>query len=99
MLRSLQKINIQLVKIIHKLDLIILKNEVNNMPIDPRVAALVVKFGDAANLIAAKIQKLKDLEGLSVESEAALQAEADKLNLLGVDDSNPLPPDPGGIPG
>ena len=63
--------------------------------VDPKVAALIVKFDDATNLIAARIQKLIDNGGLSPESEAALQAEVAKLEALGADQNNPIPPDPG----
>lgn len=63
--------------------------------VDPKVAALIVKFDDATNRIAARIQTLIDAGGLSPESEAALQAEVAKLESLGQDPNNPIPPDPG----
>lgn len=63
--------------------------------VDPKVAALIVKFDDATNLIAARIQKLIDAGGLSPESEAALQNEVAKLEALGQDPNNPVPPEPG----
>lgn len=63
--------------------------------VDPKIAALIVKFDDATNVIAARIQKLIDSGGLSPESEAALVAEVAKLEALGQDPNNPVPPDPG----
>jgi hypothetical protein len=62
-----------------------------NEMIDPKVAALIVKFDEATNAIAAIIQKLIDAGGLSADSEAALQAEVAKLQVLGADPANPVP--------
>lgn len=59
--------------------------------VDPKVAALITQFDDATNAIAARIQKLIDAGGLSVDSEAALQAEVDKLKALGADPEVPVP--------
>lgn len=63
-----------------------------NEMVDPKVAALIMQFDTATDKIAARIQKLIDAGGLNPESQAALQAEADKLNLLGQDAENPVPP-------
>lgn len=60
--------------------------------VDPKVAALITEFDNATDKIAARIQALIDNGGLNAESQAALQAEVDKLNLLGQDASNPVPP-------
>ena len=59
--------------------------------VDPKVAALIVQFDEATNLIAVRIQKLIDAGGLSTDSEAALTAEVAKLQALGADPSNPVP--------
>jgi hypothetical protein len=67
------------------------RGESENM-VDPKVAALITEFDTATDKIAARIQKLIDAGGLSDESKTALQAEVDKLNLLGQDPANPVPP-------
>jgi hypothetical protein len=63
-----------------------------DMAVDPKVAALIAQFDAATDKIAARIQKLIDAGGLSAESQAALQSEVDKLNALGQDPENPIPP-------
>lgn len=60
--------------------------------IDPKISALIVQFDAATDKIAARIQKLIDGGSFSAEDQAALQAEVDKLNLLGQDPANPVPP-------
>lgn len=60
--------------------------------------ALIKKFDDATNLIAARIQKLIDLASANgsvseAELRAALQPELDKLDALGKDPNVPVPPD------
>jgi hypothetical protein len=62
-----------------------------NTMVDPKVAAIVQQLDVATDAIAARIQKLIDA-GLSPESEAALQAEVDKIASLGKDPENPVPP-------
>lgn len=59
--------------------------------IDSKVAALIAEFDAATDKIAARIQKLIDAGGLSPESQTALQAEVDKLNLLGQNPADPVP--------
>jgi len=61
------------------------------MAVDPKVAELITKFDNATDAIAARIQRMIDAGGLNPESQAALQAEVDKLNLLGQDPANPVP--------
>ena len=97
-LKILQRIERRLLAIKQALDLNNLTEEEKNMAVDPKVAALIVKFDDATNLIAARIQKLIDAGGLSPESEAALTAEVQKLEALGADPNNPVPPDQSGEP-
>jgi hypothetical protein len=64
-----------------------------DMAVSPEVAALIAKFDTATDLIAARIQKLINASTtLSAEDQAALQSEVDKLNLLGQDPANPVPP-------
>lgn len=62
------------------------------MAVDPKVADLITEFDTATDAIAARIQRLIDAGGLSPESQAALQNEVDKLNQLGQDPNNPVPP-------
>jgi len=62
--------------------------------VDPKVAALITEFDQATDKIASRIQKQIDTGGLNAESQAALQAEVDKLNALGQDPANPVPADP-----
>lgn len=66
--------------------------ENKDMAVDPKVADLIAQFDVATDKIAARIQKLIDAGGLSADSQAALQAEVDKLNTLGQDPANPVPP-------
>lgn len=62
--------------------------------IDPAIADLITQFDAATDRIAARIQALINAPhvSLSVEDKAALQGEVDKLNLLGQDAANPIPP-------
>lgn len=61
------------------------------MAVDPKVAALITEFDTATDAIAARIQRLINAGGLNADSQAALQAEVDKLNALGQDPQNPVP--------
>lgn len=92
-LRLLQRIQRNLLLIEHTLDLKDFKESNPVMAIDPKVAALIAEFDAATDKIAARIQKLIETDtSLSAESQAALQAEVDKLNLLGQDPAQPVPP-------
>ena len=73
-------------------DIALLENP--NMAVDPKVATLIAEFDAATDKVAARIQALisKPSTGLSTEDQAALQAEVDKLNTMGQDPANPLPP-------
>ena len=62
-----------------------------NEMVDPKVSALITEFDTATDKIAARIQALIDNGSLNADSQAALQAEVDKLNALGQDPSNPVP--------
>lgn len=63
------------------------------MAVSPAVAALITEFDTATDAIAARIQTLINNSGtLSADDKAALQAEVDKLNLLGQDPNQPVPP-------
>ena len=73
------------------LDLADIRGQENEM-VDPKVAALITEFDTATDKIATRIQNLINAGGLSADSSAALQAEVDKLNLLGQDPANPVPP-------
>lgn len=79
----------RLLAIEQALDLAELKE--NCMAVDPKVAALITEFDTATDAIAARIQRLIDAGGLNADSQAALQAEVDKLNALGQDPQNPVP--------
>lgn len=72
------------------LDIALLKEK--DVMVDPKIAALITQFDAATDKIAARIQKLIDAGSFSDEDNAALQAEVDKLNLLGQDPANPVPP-------
>lgn len=85
-----QKIERKLLHINQALDRAVLKEP--NAMVDPKIAALITQFDNATDKIAARIQALIDNGSLNAESQAALQAEADKLNLLGQDPNNPVPP-------
>ncbi len=64
-----------------------------NMAVSAAVADLITQFDTATDKIAARIQTLiNNSNTLSAEDKAALQGEVDKLNLLGQDQSNPIPP-------
>jgi hypothetical protein len=80
-----------LLRIRQMLDLATLSGQEQNMAVDPKVAALITEFDTATDAIAARIQRLIDAGGLNSESQAALQAEVDKLTQLGKDPSNPVP--------
>jgi len=84
-----QRVTSRLLCIQQALDRSLLENP--NMAVDPKVAELITKFDNATDAIAARIQRMIDAGGLNPESQAALQAEVDKLNLLGQDPANPVP--------
>jgi hypothetical protein len=86
----MQRIEARMLHINHLLDLEAEGKKETTM-IDPKVAKLITEFDAATNAIAARIQKLIDAGGLNPESEAALQAEVDKLTALGQDPANPVP--------
>jgi hypothetical protein len=66
--------------------------ENSNMPVSQQVADLITQFDSATDKIAARIQNLiASSMTLSAADTAALQAEVDKLNLLGQDPNNPVP--------
>lgn len=90
-LRILHKIQRTLLCIKQALDMSEAKQQ-GEIMVDPKVAALITEFDQATDKIAARIQNLIDNGGLNAESQAALQAEVDKLNLLGQDPNNPVPP-------
>ena len=92
-LRILHKIQRALLATKQALDIAEARSQGETM-VDPKVAALITEFDQATDKIASRIQKLIDAGGLSAESQAALQAEADKLNALGQDPNNPVPADP-----
>jgi len=75
--------------IFHSLD--VAEIEQGDEMVDPAVSALVTEFDDATNKIATRIQNLINNGTLNPESKAALQAEVDKLTLLGQDPNNPVP--------
>lgn len=92
--------NLEMCNLLHKIQHTLLtieqmlnttKLKEKNMAVDPVIAALIEKFDAATNKIAARIQKLIDAGGLSVESVAALEAEVAKLEALGADPNNPVP--------
>ncbi len=85
-----QRIELRLLRTNQALDRNDLKEP--NMAVDPKVAALITAFDTATDKIAARIQALITNGGLNADSQAALQAEVDKLNLLGQDPENPVPP-------
>ena len=55
------------------------------------VTKLIAAFDVATTAIADRIQRLSEAFHLSVEDQAALQAEVDKLTALGKDPANPIP--------
>jgi hypothetical protein len=89
-LKVMHRIRHKLLNIEQALDLADLKEK--HVAVDPTIAALIAKFDAATDKIAARIQKLIDAGGLNADSTAALQSEVDKLNLLGEDPANPVPP-------
>lgn len=90
-LRIMQKIQRTLLCVQQTLDIQDLENK--TMAVSAPIAALITEFDTATDNIAARIQKLINNSGtLSAEDSAALQAEVDKLNLLGQDPENPVPP-------
>lgn len=63
------------------------------MSVSPPVAALIQLFDTATDAIASRIQRLIDKQAsLSEEDKAAFQGEIDKLNSLGKDPEEPVPP-------
>ena len=81
-------INLEALKIRHRIQLRLLRL---NQALDLRLR-LITEFDTATDAIAARIQKLIDTSTtLSADDTAALQAEVNKLNLLGQDPNNPVP--------
>jgi hypothetical protein len=89
-LKIRHRIQLRLLRLNQALDLRLLENP--NMAVSTGVAALITEFDTATDAIAARIQKLIDTSTtLSADDTAALQAEVNKLNLLGQDPNNPVP--------
>ena len=93
-LRLFHKIELRLLSIEQQLQLTEISEKEKCMPVSPEVAAFITKVDAATDKIAARIQALinKPSTSLSTEDSAALQAEVDKLNLIGQDPADPLPP-------
>jgi hypothetical protein len=93
-LKILQRVQRKFLQMDHALDISDLENK--EMAVSPVVAAVILQFDTATDKIAARIQKLVDKIAagtpLSADDQAALQSEVDKLNLLGQDPENPVPP-------
>jgi len=69
------------------------KKEEANMAVSNELAQFITKIDAATDAIAARIQNLINTSHtLTDDDKAALQAEVDKLNLLGQDVNNPIPP-------
>jgi hypothetical protein len=83
------RIQLRLLRLNQALDLMGLKEK--DMAVSAAVAALITEFDQATDKIAARIQTLINQGTLSTDDAAALQAEVDKLNLLGQDPNNPVP--------
>ena len=83
------RIQLRLLRLNQALDLMGLKEK--DMAVSAAVAALITEIDQATDKIAARIQTLIDKGTLSADDTAALQAEVDKLNLLGQDPNNPVP--------
>lgn len=63
------------------------------MAIRQDVLDLITAIDDASNKIAARIDALVQAStGLTAEEKAAFKVETDKLNALGADPANPIPP-------
>ncbi len=90
LLGTMQRIQARMLHISHLLDLAEEQKKETTM-VDPKVAKLITEFDTATNAIAARIQKLIDAGGLNADSQAALQAEVDKLTALGADPAQPIP--------
>ncbi len=87
------RIDSRLLRINLALDIAELTEQEKNMAVDAAAAALIAAFDAATDKIAARIQKLIDASTtLSADDQAAFQAEVDKLNKLGEDPTNPIPP-------
>jgi len=67
-----------------------LTQEIHNMTAE--LTKFIAAVDAATDKIAARIQKLIDASSLNDADRATLQAEVDKLNLLGQDPANPIPP-------
>lgn len=86
-----QRIERRLLRIRQMLDIHDLKEP--NMAVSQAVADLIAAFDAATDKIAARIAALIASSGtLSADDKTALQAEVDKLNVLGQDPNNPVPP-------
>lgn len=62
------------------------------MAVSTTVAALIQQIDDATNAIAARIATLVANAGLSADDQAAFGVEIAKLQALGSDPNNPVPP-------
>jgi len=67
-----------------------LTQEIHTM--SQELTTFIAAVDAATDKIAARIQKLIDASSLSADDKAKLQAEVDKLNQLGQDPANPIPP-------
>lgn len=92
-LKIAHKIQRRLLHADQALEISELTEEEKNMPVSQEVADLISGFDSATDKVAARIQRLIDKSpSLSAEEKALLQGEVDKLNLMGQDPANPLPP-------
>ena len=78
----------------------------NVMALKDELTALVTAVDNATNAVATQLDKLKtEIAGLlanpnsitnddKVAFEADMQKQIDRLNMLGADESNPVPPEP-----
>lgn len=63
------------------------------MPVSADSQAIITAIDNATNAIAARIQALVNAQGsMSADDKAAFQAEIAKLQALGADPNNPVPP-------
>lgn len=91
LLRIRQRIDRRLLDITQALEIAELKEP--DMAVSTDAAALITAFDAATDAIASRIQRLVAQQtGMSADDKAAFQAEIDKLNLLGQDPNNPVPP-------
>src|SRR6266404_971980 len=91
-LKLAHKIQRRLLVITQQLEIAELIHQGDTM-VSPEAAALIQGFDKATDNIAARIARLVASQtSLSADDKAAFQAEIDKLNLLGQDVNDPLPP-------